>query len=151
MLLSKSPSHEVFRRAGPLSYYRKVHPLSDLAPLQSRRVTGPHRNEAGVATTLGAVVALASPTPQTETSHPCLDGTSPEVHSPFSAICSASPFLGPRNPVNRSRVFLAHDLSVFSVSHALDGFLLAEHHRFISPGRHSWDFPPSELFPLTQP
>lgn len=53
--------------------------------------------------------------------------------------------------VNRPRVFLAHDLSAFSVSHALDGFLLAKHRRFVSPGKHSWDFSPSELFPSAQP
>lgn len=52
---------------------------------------------------------------------------------------------------DRSRVFLALDLSAFSVSHALDGFLLAKHRRFVSPDRHSWDFSPSELFPHVQP
>lgn len=52
---------------------------------------------------------------------------------------------------DRSGVFLALDLSVFSVSHALDGFLLAKHRRFVSPDRHSWDFSPSELFPHVQP
>lgn len=52
---------------------------------------------------------------------------------------------------DRSGVFLAHDLSACSVSHALDGFLLAKHRRFVSPDRHSWDFSPSELFPRVQP
>jgi hypothetical protein len=52
---------------------------------------------------------------------------------------------------DRSGVFLALDLSAFSVSHALDGFLLAKHRRFVSPDRHSWDFSPSELFPHVQP
>lgn len=52
---------------------------------------------------------------------------------------------------DRSGVFLALDLSAFSVSHALDGFLLAKHRRFVSPDRHSWDFSPSELFPRVQP
>lgn len=43
--------------------------------------------------------------------------------------------------VNRTCACLTHDLSAYSVSHALDGFLLARHRRFISPDRHSWDSP----------
>lgn len=84
---------------------------------------------------------------------PLLGSTSLEVLAPFSATCFASPFLrasGSRLEL-RPRACLPRDLSASSVSHALDGFLLATHRRSVSPGRHSWDFRPSEPSPLVQP
>jgi hypothetical protein len=51
----------------------------------------------------------------------------------------------------RPRACLTHDISTFSVSHALGGFLLAQRRRFVSSDKHSWDSHPSEPSPLAQP
>jgi hypothetical protein len=60
---------------------------------------------------------------------------------PTAPYASRVLFSDTAEAVNRTCAYLTHDLSAFSVSHALDGFLLAWHRRFVSPDRHSWDSP----------
>lgn len=54
-----------------------------------------------------------------------------------------------RAPPIRPRLCLGRDLSAFRVSHPLDGFLLVEPRRSISPGKRSWGSLPLAPAPLS--